>query len=96
MSASNPTTFTSLGIETANSNPHITQPMIGTATLVAGTVSVANTLLTANDLVFLVRTVVGGTIGDLHSAVTAGTGFAITSSNNLDTSTVGYVIIRQN
>jgi len=78
------TTFTNLAIKGSDS---------GTATLVAGTVTVANTSVTANSLVFLTVTLPGGTVGYLSVAVTAGTGFVITSSSALDTSTVGYIVV---
>ena len=96
MAAGNTTNFTNLGFVTSATDDRVKYNNIGTATLVAGTVSVSNTNLTANDLVFVTRTVAGGTEGYLTTAVTPGTGFTITSSSNLDTSTVGYVIIRIN
>ena len=92
----NPTTFTSLGFVTSHSNPDMANPSIGTVTLVGGTATVANNWLTAQDLVFLTVVTPGGTEGFLSAVVTAGTGFTITSSSNLDTSTVAYVIFRQN
>lgn len=65
----------------------------GTATLVAGTVTVANTSVTANSRIFLTSQIDGGTPGFLRvSARTAATSFTITSSNAADTSTVAYEI----
>ncbi len=65
----------------------------GTATLVAGTVTVANTSVTANSRIFLTSQVDGGTPGFLRvSARVAATSFTITSSNGADTSTVAYLI----
>lgn len=65
----------------------------GTATLVAGTVTVANTSVTANSRIFLTSQVDGGTPGFLRvSARTAGTSFTITSGSATDTSTVAYEI----
>ena len=78
------TTFTNLAIKGTDS---------GTATLVAGTVTVALPSVTANSLVFVTRTLNGGTTGTIQAVVTAGTGFVLTSSSALDTSTVGYVVI---
>ena len=92
----NPTTFVSLGFVTTNSNPDMANPSIGTATLVGGTVTIANNWLKSTDLVFLTVVTPGGTEGFLSAAVTSGTGFTITSSSSSDTSTVAYVIIRQN
>ena len=64
--------------------------------LVGGTATIANNWLKSTDLVFLSVVTPGGTVGYLSAAVTAGTGFTITSSSATDTSTVAYVIIRQN
>lgn len=65
----------------------------GTAVLVAGTVTVANTSVTANSRILLTTQTPGGTAGFLVvSARTAGTSFTILSSNAADTSTVAYEI----
>lgn len=65
----------------------------GTATLVAGTVTVSNTSVTANSRIFLTSQADGGTPGWLRvSARTASTSFTITSSSGTDTSTVAYQI----
>jgi hypothetical protein len=65
----------------------------GTAVLVAGTVTVANTSVTANSRIFLTSQADGGTPGFLRvTARVAGTSFTITSSNAADTSTVAYEI----
>ena len=65
----------------------------GTATLVAGTVTVANTSVTASSRIFLTTQTPGGTAGFLVvSAIVAGTSFTILSSNAADTSTVAYEI----
>ncbi len=67
---------------------------INTAVLVAGTVTVANTAVTANSRIFLTSQVDGGTPGFLRiTAKTAGTSFVITSSNAADTSTVAWMIV---
>lgn len=64
------------------------------ATLVAGTVTVANTSITANSEVFLTCQTPGGTPGFLRvSARTAGTSFTILSSSNTDTSVVAWMIV---
>lgn len=66
----------------------------GTAVLVGGTVTVSTSKVTANSIVFLSNNTNGGTLGFLTvSARTAGTSFAITSSNILDTSTVGWMLM---
>ena len=65
----------------------------GTATLVAGTVTVSNTTVTANSKIYLSHFTPGGTVGWLRvSARTAGTSFTITSSSGTDTSVVSYMI----
>lgn len=65
----------------------------GTAVLVAGTVTVANTSVTANSRIVLTTQTPGGTAGFLVvSARTPGTSFTILSSNAADTSTVAYEI----
>lgn len=65
----------------------------GVATLVAGTVTVANTAITANSRIFLTSQVDGGTPGFVRVASRiAGTSFTITSSNAADTSTIAYEI----
>lgn len=65
-------------------NTEIASTRTGTATLVAGTVTVANTTVTANTMIFLTRKGLNGAtgIGHLHvSAVSAGVSFTITSVN---------------
>jgi len=65
-----------------------------TATLVAGTVTVADASITANSVIRLSSKTLGGTPGALFvSAKTAATNFTITSSNAADTSVVQYEII---
>jgi hypothetical protein len=65
----------------------------GTATLVAGTVTVLNTSVTVNSRIFLTSQVDGGTPGFLRvSFRVAGTSFTIASSSTTDTSTVAYEI----
>jgi hypothetical protein len=67
---------------------------LGTATLVAGTVTVSNTRVTANSRIFLSVTTVGGVQGILSvGTVTPGTSFVINSSSIADTSTVAWMII---
>jgi hypothetical protein len=65
----------------------------GTATLAAGTVTVANTSVTANSRIFLTAQTSGAAPGALRvSARTAGTSFTITSTSATDTSVVAYQI----
>lgn len=60
----------------------------GSATLVGGTVTVANTLLKSTDRIKLTKRTAGGTEGFPRiSAITASTSFVITSSSGTDTST---------
>ncbi len=66
---------------------------MGVATLAAGTVTVANTSVTATSRILLTCQTPGGTPGFLYvSARTAGTGFTITSSSSSDTSVVAWLI----
>ncbi len=72
-----------------------TNATFGLATLVGGTVVVNTTKTTANSVIIL--TGQGGTITNLGTynitARVVGTSFTITSSNVLDTNTVGWIII---
>jgi hypothetical protein len=65
----------------------------GLAVLVAGTVTVACTGITATSRIQLTGNVDGGTVGFYRvSARSVGTNFTITSSSNTDTSSVAYQI----
>lgn len=71
-----------------------TNQRAGNATLVAGTITVNNTTVTANTIVMLTRKTSGGTIGTaITYTVTAATSFTITSDSVLDTSTFSYLLI---
>jgi len=71
-----------------------TNATMGSATLVAGTVTVSTTAVNANSRIFLTSQVDGGTPGFLRvSSRTAGTSFVITSGSATDTSTVAWIII---
>lgn len=71
-----------------------TNASIGTAVLVAGTVTVSTTAVTANSIIMLTCQLVGGTVGVLSKGtVVAGTSFVINSSIATDTSTIGWIII---
>lgn len=77
-----------LGVKTG------TNSKLGTAVLVTGTATVANTSITANSRIFLTSQIDGGTVGFLRvSAKTVGINFVITSSSALDTSTVAWHIV---
>ena len=68
----------------------------GTATLVAGTVTVANTSVGPTSRIFLTSQSDGGTPGFLRvSSRSNGVSFTITSSSNTDTSVVAYEIFEQ-
>lgn len=71
-----------------------TNSRIGTGALTGGTFTVANTSVTANTRVFLQDTTSGSlvNVGSLTVVTTAGTGFVVTSSNALDTSTFNWVL----
>lgn len=65
-----------------------------TAAMTAGTITVNNTLVTANTRIFLTAQNSGGTPGALRvSARSAGTSFTITSDSNTDTSTVAWLLV---
>ncbi|MFJ3812586.1 hypothetical protein ACIPWE_40285 [Streptomyces sp. NPDC090073] len=67
---------------------------MGLATLVAGTVTVNTTAVTANTRVFLTAQSTGGTAGAVRvSARVAGTSFTITSTSGTDTSTVAWLLV---
>lgn len=70
----------------------------GTGTLSGGTLAVANTSVTANSQTFVQDTGGGvlANIGALYVTQTPGTGFTVTSSNALDTSTFRYWIFETN
>lgn len=68
---------------------------IGTAVLVGGTVTVANTNISTTDRILYVRSTTGGTPGHLSYTITNATSFTINSSSGTDTSTVAYFIVRQ-
>ncbi|MFE7128966.1 glycosyl hydrolase family 28-related protein [Streptomyces sp. NPDC057617] len=66
---------------------------MGAATLAAGTVTVANTGVTANTRIVPFRQAAGGTLGHLSVSRTPGTSFTITSSSNTDTSVVAWLLV---
>lgn len=87
----------SLSLVTAGNGIFIkegTNATMGNAVLVAGTVVVNTTKVTANSRIFLTAQNNGGTVGAVSvSARTPGTSFTITSLNVLDTSTIGWIIM---
>lgn len=78
---------------------------IGTATLVSGTVTIANTNIAAGDRIFIQRQSAGSstTLGELTYTISAATSFTITSlilgtpasTQTADVSVVSYFIVRQ-
>jgi hypothetical protein len=64
----------------------------GIATLVGGTVTVANTSVTANSRILYSVQTAGGTQGFLSTTRVVGTSFTINSTSNTETSTVAYEI----
>jgi hypothetical protein len=68
--------------------------VVGTAVLVAGTVTVATTQVTASSVILLSPKTLGGTPGTLSvGTITPGTSFVINSSSGADTSTISFLII---
>ncbi len=73
-----------------------TNGKIGSAVqLVAGSAVVPNTSVTANSEVFLTRTSLGGTPGEVAVTKNPGVGFTITSANVADTSLFSYLIVEK-
>jgi hypothetical protein len=70
-----------------------TNSRVGSAVLVAGTVTIANTSVTTATLAFLSRSVAGGALGHLSYTVVAGTSITINSSSVTDTSTINYLLV---
>jgi hypothetical protein len=67
---------------------------MGTATLVAGAVTISTTAVTANSRIFYSVNVAGGTQGILRvSARTAGTSFVITSTSGTETSSIVWMLV---
>lgn len=66
---------------------------VGSATLVAGTVTVNTNKVTANSHIFIQRYTAGGVLGNITYTKTAGTSFTINSDNALDTSVVDWFIV---
>ncbi|MGA5076262.1 glycosyl hydrolase family 28-related protein [Streptomyces griseoincarnatus] len=66
---------------------------MGVATLAAGTVTVANTSVTATTRVAVFRQAAGGTLGHLSATADPGVGFTVDSSSAADTSTVAWVLV---
>jgi hypothetical protein len=62
-------------------------------TLVAGTVTQADTAITANSTIIVDRRTVGGTVGDFNTSISAGSSFTINSSSSSETSTVTATVI---
>lgn len=67
----------------------------GRATLVAGTVTVANTSITATSIILAQHQTLGTVTAAKILTITrsAGVSFTLTSTDNTDTSVIGYVII---
>lgn len=86
----------SLSLVTAGQGLNVkegTNARMGVATLVAGTVTVNTTAVTANSRIMLTGQNSSGTHGELTvSARTAGTSFVITSSSGTDTRQIAWII----
>jgi len=64
----------------------------GLATLVGGTVTVNNSVITSNSRILLTAQNISGTPGELSSSRIPGSSFTITSTSGADTRDVAYVI----
>lgn len=91
------TTYTNVAINAIGAGLQIAEgsdARLGTAVMVAGTVTVNNSTVTAKTRIFLTINTPGGTVGSVYvSARTAGTSFTITSTSVLDTSTVAWLLV---
>lgn len=68
--------------------------LVGTATLVGGTVTVATTAVKTGAIIMLTRKTPHGTAGDLSlGAIVDSTSFVINSANGADTSDVNWFVI---
>lgn len=91
--------FRSISLNTAGDKIKIatgSNASIGTATLVAGTVTVNTTAVTASSIIMISVNTPGGTQGFVSApvaSIVAGTSFVINSSSNTDTSTINWWII---
>ena len=65
----------------------------GTATLVAGTVTITNPYVGTSSIILISRFTSGGTLGNLSISGLASGTFNIISSSATETSTVNYLII---
>lgn len=103
--AAAPGNFTTVTADQLQINGGAATDFIGTATLVSGTVTVANTNIAATDRIFIQRTAANAstTLGELSYTISAGASFTITSlilgtpasPQTADVSTVTYLIVRQ-
>jgi hypothetical protein len=66
----------------------------GTATLVAGTVTVATSAISASHILIFNRATTGGAAGHLSYTRINGTSFTINSSSGTDTSTIDWILIK--
>lgn len=66
----------------------------GTATLVAGTITVSTTAVSTNDLVILSRTAVSGAVGSIHVTIVDATSFTINGAAT-DAGTFEWWIVKQ-
>lgn len=81
------------GVQIGSNGTTITRIRHATATLVGGTVTVADTNITASTLVIPAVIAAGGTQGTLRSSKVAGTSYTITSTSGTETSTVAVLLI---
>jgi len=66
---------------------------MGTGTMAAGTVTIANTSVTANTRVFITMRTHGANSGFVSVAVTAGVSFTVSSSNAADANSFNWLLI---
>jgi len=81
------------GVQVGASPTTVKNVRHGTATLVGGTVTVADTTITASTRIIVGRTTSGGTLGHLTVSRSAGVSFTVTSSSGTETSVVDYLLL---
>lgn len=67
--------------------------LVGTSTLVAGTVTIPYPAIATGDAIILTRTSLGANAGVLSFSINNGVGFTVTSANAADVGTFQYVIM---
>ena len=81
------------GVRIGLAGTTISRSIHGSAVMVAGTITVANSNITASTRIFVTVKTPGGTQGFLSTSRSVGVSFTITSTNVAETSTIEYLLI---